>query len=119
MPTPEEIKSIKATLKKFEKAKKLQMQLAILEAELKLFGLKLPTLGKRAGASATPTTRTPINEDEVIKFFGDKELGYEEVAKSVGKGNQTVKKWLDGNKKFSKRNVDPKNSKSKVLYKVK
>jgi (p)ppGpp synthase/HD superfamily hydrolase len=119
MPTPEEIKSIKATLKKFEKAKKLQTELAALEAELKSFGLKLPKLSKKATVSATPTTRTPINEDEVIKFFGDKEIGYAEVAAHVGKSEQTVKKWLDGNKKFSKRNENPKNKKSKVLYKVK
>jgi len=119
MPTPDEIKSIKATLKKFEKAKKLQTELAALEAELKSFGLKLPKLSKKAVSGDTPTTRTPINEDEVIKFFGDKEYGYAEVAKFVGKSAGTVKKWLDGNKRFSKRNENPKNEKSKVLYKVK
>jgi len=118
MPSPEEIKSLKATLKKFEKAKKLQTELAELEAELKPFGLKLPKLSKKASGSA-PTTRTPINEDDVIKFFGEKELGYEDVAAHVGKSAGTVKKWLDGNKKFSKRNENPKNKKSKVLYKVK
>jgi hypothetical protein len=119
MPTPEETKLVKATLKKFEKAKKLQTELAELEAELKSFGLKLPKLGKKTTVSSTPTTRTPINEDDVIKYLGEKELGYAEVAAHVGKSDQTVKKWLDGNKKFSKRNVDPKNKKSKVLYKVK
>jgi hypothetical protein len=30
----------------------------------------------------------------VIKFFGDKELGYVEVANRVGKGPQTVKNGL-------------------------
>ena|ERR1700733_501407 len=119
MPTPEEIKAIKATLKKFEKAKKLQIELAALEAELKSFGLKLPKLKvERPGPGATGK-RTPIDEADVIKFFGEKELGYAEVAAHVGKGDQTVKKWLDGNRKFTKRNEDPKNKKSKVLYKVK
>jgi hypothetical protein len=119
MPTTEEIKSIKSALSKFEKAKKLQIQLAELESELNAYGLKLPKLSRKSTGSAAPVKRTPINEDEVIKFFGDKELGYVEVANRVGKGPQTVKKWLESNSKFSKRKEDPKNKKSKVLYKVK
>jgi (p)ppGpp synthase/HD superfamily hydrolase len=119
MPTPDEIKTIKSTLKKFEKAKRLQKQLATLEAELKSFGLKLPKVKAERLASVEPVKRTPIDEAKVIEFIGNKEVGYPEVAVFVGKGEQTVKKWLDGNKKISKRNEDPKNKKSKVLYKVK
>jgi hypothetical protein len=118
MPTPEEIKTIKSTLKKFEKAKRLQKQLATLEAELKPFGLLLPKI-KAGRSTAEPVPRTPIDEAKVIEFFGNKELGYAEVAAHVGKSDQTVKKWLDNNKKFTKRNEDPKNKKSKVFYKVK
>jgi len=119
MPTPEEIKLVTTTNKKFEKAKKLQLELAELEAELKSFGLKLPKLKAEASVSATPVKRTPIDEAKVIEFIGDKEMGYAEVAVFVGKGEQTVKKWLDNNKKISKRNEDPKNKKSKVFYKMK
>jgi len=116
---PTKSKQSKSTLKNFEKAKRLQQQLAGLEAELKAFGLKLPKVKKERATTGEPVKRTPIDEAKVIEFFADKELGYLDVAANVGKSGQTVKKWLDSNKKFSRRNENPKNEKSKVLHKLK
>lgn len=114
-------KTIKGLMIKMQRGAELKKELNAIEAELKKYNMSLDNTGKKTRkAKGTRKKQTPIVEADVIKLLGDKELGYKEVAKGIGGNPQTVKKWLDANKKqISKRNENPKNAKSKVLYKVK
>ena len=104
---------------KMTKGAELQKELKAIEAELKEYGMSLDDTSKKTRKAKGTRTNTPIDEAAVVKILDGKELGYAEIAKELGKNPQTVKKWLDGNKKFSKRSENPKNPRSKVFYKVK
>jgi hypothetical protein len=78
---------------------------------------KASTKAKKAGRKRGKNVK--LDEAAVLKFIGDKEVGYAEVAKHFKKSPQTTKIWMDKCGKLSKRHEDPKNKKSKVLYKVK
>ncbi len=73
---------------------------------------------KKAGRKKG-TKQVKLVEADVLKFISSKEVGYKDVASHFKKSDQTTKLWLDKCKALSKRNEDPKNKKSKVLYKVK
>jgi hypothetical protein len=118
-PKPELKKLLKSLMAKMKRGAELQKELKAIEAELKKYGMSsLDDTSKKTRKAKGTGTRTPIDEAAVIKVLGDKELGYADIAKGLGKNPQTVKKWLDNNKKFSKRSEDPKNPRSKVFYKV-
>jgi len=117
---PEIKKLLKSLMAKMIKGAELQKELKAIEDELKEYGMSLNDTSKKTRkAKGTAKARTPIDEAAVIKFVGDKALGYAEIATELGRNPQTVKKWLDANKKFSKQKEDPKNPRSKVSYKVK
>ena len=119
-PNPIVKKTIKSLMIKIQRGAEIKKELSEIEAELKKYHMSLDDTSKKASkAKGTTKTRTPIDEAAVIKFVGDKALGYAEIATELGKNPQTVKKWLDANKKFSKQKEDPKNPRSKVSYKVK
>ena len=105
-----------------------ELELATMRKELEEIGIIV--VGGKGSAAASRSSsagrrtgkrgkRVQLDEAAVIKFFGNKELGYKEVAERFGKSEQTTKIWLDKSSKFSRRNEDSKNKKSKVLYKVK
>ena len=117
---PDLKKTVKALMAKIQRANELKKELAEIEAELRKYNIPLEQNTKKGKSkSAGTNTRVKIDETEVIKFIGDKEFGYAEIADHFGKNVQTMKKWLDSNKKISKRKEVPSNPRSKVFYKVK
>jgi DNA invertase Pin-like site-specific DNA recombinase len=118
---PDLKKTVKALMAKIQRADELKKELAEIEAELRKYNIPLEQNAKkgRKSKSAGKNIRVKIDEAEVIKFIGDKEFGYAEIADHFGKNVQTMKKWLDSNKKISKRKEVPSNPRSKVFYKVK
>ena len=112
--------TIHKVVAKMEEGRELLKQLAEIEKFLKHHGCSLEGRKKTTSTRKSTKDHTPIDEKAVLKKLGNEQLGYAEIAKRMGKGDQTMKKWLDSHSDIiSKSHTDPKNSKSKVLYSAK